>query len=64
MSGRIGAVRLNGSALLPRPTGELSAQLTEGVFVDRCALAEKNIPSVASGHHLPRWAEKEGLFNA
>jgi hypothetical protein len=46
------------NALLPRPTGELSAQLTEGVFVHGCAMLEANTPSDAT-RHLPRWTGEE-----
>jgi isoleucyl-tRNA synthetase len=44
--------------LLPRPAGELSAKLTEGVFAADSAMPEANTPSAPSGH-LPRGTGEE-----
>jgi ribosome-binding factor A len=45
-------------ALLPRPTGELAAKQTEGVFAGDTAQSEGNTPSAPSGH-LPRGTGEE-----
>jgi error-prone DNA polymerase len=57
----VGARLVDGSPLLPRPTGELAAQQTEGVFAEAGMSTKKNTPSAPSGH-LPRKTGEESHY--
>jgi isoleucyl-tRNA synthetase len=51
------------SNLLPRSTGELSAQQTEGVLTSDSAISEANTPSAPPGHLPRRTGEDNGSYN-